>query len=248
MQVVRFSDFEAFGQLPRSSDNLTELLSDMNNEDVFVVFISHRWLRPWHTREECVQQGHTWAGMPHPDNAAGDKHALICAGIKRLAQLKEWNIHKVCLWLDFCGVEQDDADLLLAGVDSLRGYISLCDAVLIPSLHEPVEGAWTVDRIEGGYGERAWTRLESMSFYAVSLLRLPERVYAYVSVYVPWMHAYRMMGPRTCMHACIYMRKESLKSTENLFFMSACLYVCMHMRMTNKTLCMNENVKGLTYP
>jgi hypothetical protein len=57
MQVVRFNEFEAFGELPRSSDNITELLSAMD-DDVIVVFISHRWLRPWHTREECERNGH----------------------------------------------------------------------------------------------------------------------------------------------------------------------------------------------
>jgi hypothetical protein len=57
MQVVRFLEFEEFKELPRSDDNVTELLSDIP-EDVIVVFISHRWLRPWHTREECERNGH----------------------------------------------------------------------------------------------------------------------------------------------------------------------------------------------
>ena len=73
------------------------------------------------------------------------------------------------MWLDFCGVEQDDGDLLRAGVASLRGYISVCDAVLIPSPKVPDEdGEQTIDKIAGGYGDRAWTRLESMLFYTVS--------------------------------------------------------------------------------
>jgi hypothetical protein len=93
---------------------------------------------------------------------------LVCAGIQKLAQEKKWSTHQVYLWLDFCGVEQDDDVLLKAGVASLRGYISLCDAVLIPSPKVPDEMCEkTVDKIAGGYGDRAWTRLESMSFYTV---------------------------------------------------------------------------------
>lgn len=61
MRVVRFSSLEAFGELPRSSDNQTVLLSE--KPDAKIVFISHRWLRPWHTREECEKNGHEWAGL-----------------------------------------------------------------------------------------------------------------------------------------------------------------------------------------
>ena len=184
MLVVRFSDFERFGKIPRSSDwrkAAAELAQVSNHDQVDLInisrlsgcdkliFISHRWLRPWKTREECEENGHEWAGMPHPDDAAGSKHKLICKGVVELAKRKEWQIDQVCLWLDFCGVEQDDVPLLKAGVASLRGYISVCDAVLIPSakVRDRV-GEKTIDKIGGGYGNRAWTRLESMLFYTVS--------------------------------------------------------------------------------
>lgn len=184
MRVLRFSDFERFGKIPRSSDSkkaTSELAQDcshstvdliditMLSRDEKVIFISHRWLRPWKKQEECERNRHEWAGMAHPDDADGSKHKLICQGIRQLAQQKEWHINQLTLWLDFCSVEQDDDDLLKAGVDSLRGYISVCDAVLIPSPEVPKEGCQkTVDQIAGGYGDRAWTRLESMSFYTVS--------------------------------------------------------------------------------
>jgi hypothetical protein len=108
--------------------------------------------------------------MAHPDDAAGSKHKLICAGIRKLAERKGWDITNVGLWLDFCSIEQDNNDLLLAGVKSLRGYISICDAVLIPSPEVPAASVRTVDQITGAYGERGWTRLESMSFYTVSIV------------------------------------------------------------------------------
>jgi hypothetical protein len=166
MRILRFSAFENFGKLPRSSDNLATQIRRAD-KDLKLVFISHRWLRPWHTKEECEEHGHVWAGMPHPDDAAGSKHKLICAGVRKLVEKKGWDIRQVALWLDFCCIEQDDKSRLASGVQSLRGYISICDAVLIPSPEVPAASARTVDQITGDYGERAWTRLESMSFYTV---------------------------------------------------------------------------------
>jgi hypothetical protein len=156
MRVVSFETFQDFGQLPRSSDRKTHEISVLHG-NAKLVFISHRWFRP---NEDPK--------IAHPDDEHNSKHKLVCAGIQKLAEQKKWNIQHMYLWLDFCGVEQDDVALLTAGVASLRGYISVCDAVLIPSREVPPAGSeWTVDRIAGEYGGRAWTRLESMSFYAV---------------------------------------------------------------------------------
>ncbi len=133
-----------------------------------LVFISHRWLRPWHTQKECESNRHLWAGNPHPDDADRSKYQLICASIPKLVEKFGWHISQVCLWLDFCCIEQDCPLLLRRGVESLRGYISLCNVILIPSQEVPSDSERTVDKIGGDYGKRAWTRLESMSFYAVS--------------------------------------------------------------------------------
>ena len=115
------------------------------------MFISHRWLRPWYTREECEENGHVWAGMAHPDDAQASKHRLICAGVRKLAESKGWDLRKVVLWVDFAGVEQDDSELLAAGVASLRGYITLSDTILIPAVETIPEGTVnTVDVVPGG--------------------------------------------------------------------------------------------------
>jgi hypothetical protein len=131
MCVVKFVDFQRFGKLPRSSDRLTCNISQVSFEEK-MVFISHRWLRPWHTQKKCEGYGHVWAGNAHPDDYEGSKHELICAGIHKLAAKKGWEVSQVFLWLDFCCIEQDSPTLLKAGVASLRGYVSLCDAILIP--------------------------------------------------------------------------------------------------------------------
>jgi hypothetical protein len=175
MRVIRFSDFAHFGMIPRSSDTrktqrgaknldkegkLLDLLQvNQVPRDMKLIFISHCWLMP--------DEDPTKA---HPDDAQGSKHKLICAGMRRLAVKKEWDIKKLGLWVEFCGVEQDDGMLLKAGVASLCWYVSVCDAVLIPSPEVPEAGDSTVDKIPGEYGGRAWTRLESMSFYTVSKL------------------------------------------------------------------------------
>ena len=72
---------------------------------------------------------------------------------------------------DYCGIDQDDRNKKVAGVESLRGYVSVCNALLIPSPHKPEEGAFTVDRVPGGYGDRAWTRLESLVWFFMSTLK-----------------------------------------------------------------------------
>ena len=41
--------------------------------------------------------------MPHPDDAKGTKHKLICDGMEKLAEHKGWDIDKVYLWVDFAG-------------------------------------------------------------------------------------------------------------------------------------------------
>jgi hypothetical protein len=55
------------GRIPRSSDHQTVLLSKV--QGFKVVFISHRWLRPWHTEQECKKNGHEWAGDPSPGSS-----------------------------------------------------------------------------------------------------------------------------------------------------------------------------------
>jgi hypothetical protein len=98
MHVVPFCDFQRFGSIPRSSDAInTQHLPDVP-WDGKLIFVSHRWLRPWHNQKDCEREGHQWAGRAHPDDAAGSKYKLICEGVCQLAMSKEWEISQV-----FCG-------------------------------------------------------------------------------------------------------------------------------------------------
>lgn len=102
MLVVDYKTFKKHGRIPRSDDKVTKKLSDVP-ADAKLVFISHRWLRPWHNKQDCEKNGHVWGGMAHPDDAKGTKHKLICDGVKKLAEAKRWDLSKVHIWVDFAG-------------------------------------------------------------------------------------------------------------------------------------------------
>ena len=131
LRIIKHATFKGHGRVPRSNDMKTVLLSEAPKDakvlsrafcDAFccvcdavwlltakkigavqIVFISHRWLRPWHTKVECEAKGHEWAGMAHPDDAAGTKHKLICDGLEKLAKDKGWDLDRVYLWIDYAG-------------------------------------------------------------------------------------------------------------------------------------------------
>ena len=168
MRVVRYSDLEKHGKLPRSSDGITIPLTEVG-EDERIVFCSHNWKRG--DEEQCKKNGHVWQGAAHPDDEKATKHKLLCAGVAKLAEEKGWTLDNVHVWLDFCGIDQDDDAKKWAGVESLRGYLSVCDAVVIP-YPQPLraDASRSVDVLKV-YGERGWTRLEALVAYGVGILK-----------------------------------------------------------------------------
>merc|ERR1719491_1833312 len=95
-----------------------------------------------------------------------------------LAKTRGWDLAMLALWMDFACIDQDDIPRRKAGVRSLLGYMSRCKFVMIPVLECPKFK--TVHRTPGDYGKRAWTRLEALGFYVLSLisnLRKPELYY-----------------------------------------------------------------------
>ena len=166
--AVPFLKFKGYGQMPRSDKGLAVPVTDMS-ESTVVVFISHRWLRPWPTQEECEANGAVWAGAPHPDDVHGTKLSLIMQGVEALAENNHWALGNVAIWLDYSCISQDNTVLKGAGIRSLLGYAALCELVLIPCLEDPQFPV--AHMVQGGYGERAWTRLEAFCFYVLSLLR-----------------------------------------------------------------------------
>ena len=161
MLVMSLGDFEAAGRVPRSSEGMATAFLDLP-ADAAVVFVSHRWLRP-----------HKDPGTAHPDDESNGKHRLLCRGIRSLAALKGWTLDKTYLWMDFFSIEQDDMQTKRAGIASLRGYAAACDAMMVPCPEIPSSTMRDVDMLPGSYGERAWTRLEAMTFFTISSLSAP---------------------------------------------------------------------------
>lgn len=170
MRAVSFEQLEELGHLPRSSDQTAMQLQDIPVQ-AKIVYISHRWARPWQTMFECMKYGHKWAGMAHPDNEEKSKYVLMCKALKALASKNKWDISKVYVWLDFACIDQDDRALWAKGVASLRGYIVVCDALMILSPKVPAEGARYINLVPGEYGERAWTLLEALLYYGTCSIR-----------------------------------------------------------------------------
>lgn len=131
MMVLQLGAFEAFGMVPRSSDRVAVPFLQLPAR-AKVVFVSHRWMRPWHTQAECHAHQHVWAGGPHPDAADNSKHSTLCQGVKALATQRGWDPREVYLWMDFFSVEQDNAPALQAGIASLLGYVIACDEMVVP--------------------------------------------------------------------------------------------------------------------
>ena len=170
MRLLPFQSLADLGRIPRSHENRTVMLSEIMN-DSKIVFISHRWQR--HSRgalDECDTTANVWNGKPNPDDCSCRKHKLICMGVERLADMKEWDKTKVFVWIDYACVDQDDQHLMKAAISSCRGYLSVCDAVLIPVVSEQHGHEHnTMELLEADFFHRAWTRLECMGFYAVSI-------------------------------------------------------------------------------
>mmetsp|Transcript_10103 Transcript_10103/g.29394 ORF Transcript_10103/g.29394 Transcript_10103/m.29394 type:complete len:529 (+) Transcript_10103:156-1742(+) len=165
--VVSFEDLRANGRLPRSDSGLAKPL-DESDQDMRVIFVSHRWMRPWPTQEECEQHGAKWAGRPHPDDERGSKYQLTIRGIETLAAKNGWSTSSLAVWMDYACIDQTDLALRAAGVRSLIGYLFRCAIVLVPTSTMP--DFHTVHRMPAGYGCRAWTRLEALGCYTKGLL------------------------------------------------------------------------------
>ena len=168
--VIPLDAFRGYGRIPRSSDALTV----KRNSQRKLVFVSHRWLRPWMSQEECEAQGAAWAGTPHPDDERNSKHALIAEGLSQLAAREGWQEDQVDLWVDFACVEQDDLEQKRKGIESLLAFVTRADAVLIPSMHGAPEfnGRLQLDiDCVDEYGQRAWCMLECFAFWCVSMVR-----------------------------------------------------------------------------
>ena len=126
MVLVPFKSFEQLGHIPRSSereqigvvDYETDVVQQGMRKESMIVFISHRWLSPSLDSKKA---------HPDKDNA---KYEIIVEGMKRL--LKGLEVKHVFIWIDYCCIDQDDAEKKGSGVASLPGYVERSDVLLTP--------------------------------------------------------------------------------------------------------------------
>ena len=126
MIVLLEDDFLAVGRIPRSDEQVPRLTLDEaiarvgRREDLFVLFVSHRWLRP-----------HADAAVAHPDTPDGIKYDLLRAALLKLRVALPASI-RIALWLDFFSIDQFDPTLRQQGIRSLPAYFAQCDGCLTP--------------------------------------------------------------------------------------------------------------------
>jgi hypothetical protein len=82
INLIHFSDFKSGSEFPRypQCKHMALDILDIDLSKVFVVFISHCWLRGY-----ALAEGYD--GRPHPDNANHEKFALCVEGIEKILKL-----------------------------------------------------------------------------------------------------------------------------------------------------------------
>ena len=166
MMVMRYVDFVQQGGIPRSDVAKRKgLLVTFDETEHIAVFVSHTWwLRPKDATSHDTGQ---------PDYQEGDKANLkyrtTVRGVERLIEERGLDRSKVVLWIDWFSIEQDDRALKLAGVESLIGYATRCEYMLIPvEVEERIEELGGCASFDPGslpaYGPRAWCRCEWFIF------------------------------------------------------------------------------------
>ena len=138
--------------LPRSNetDRITDAKDiDPNNDVLF--FVSHRWLRP--------REG-------DPDDHARSKaralsqFAIWWAEYDHMKEKRLNSPNKVYFWLDYACIEQDNRELMNAGISSLPLYASTCGSI--------VECMKTTS-MNDEYYTRAWCMVEAAIAYRFQL-------------------------------------------------------------------------------
>ena len=118
MMVIELGTFEKLGHCPCWSENVTRELKD----DDWVIFISHRW---WGSNGN------------HPDTEDKLKYNLLTRGLKQLVAQSGVDHMKVCVWMDYACIDQDDTEKMELGMASLISYVARCSAMLVPVAPEP---------------------------------------------------------------------------------------------------------------
>lgn len=97
----------------------------------------------WQLGREVQSQEGEW------DLQWGDveRHKLVCSSLRKLAVHKNWDVDSVHVWIPSICVNKDDEGMHFKVVESLRSYMAVCSAMLIPSPEMPPEGAMALNQV-----------------------------------------------------------------------------------------------------
>ncbi|KAK4232786.1 hypothetical protein C8A03DRAFT_39583, partial [Achaetomium macrosporum] len=147
LKFIRYTDVKRFGRLPRSSDGLAQSFGpelrgdndgDDNNPDA-LVFFSYRWINQDADRNTPDDANHT------------QYRRMIDAAELFLQRNPSVKAEKLCIWMDFACVDQDDPG---PGLSALPIIVIQCDAV--------------VSLVDDTYYERVWCCVEAMMIYKLT--------------------------------------------------------------------------------
>ncbi|KAL2194085.1 hypothetical protein P885DRAFT_43648 [Corynascus similis CBS 632.67] len=137
LKYIRYADFKRFGRLPRSSDGLVRSFHleqpGEENELGVLLFFSYRWINEDRS-------------LNTPDDPSGTQYLrMVHATELYLQQNPDVEEDKLCIWMDFACVDQDNPG---TGVSALPLMVTQCDAV--------------ISLVDETYYERAWCCVEAM--------------------------------------------------------------------------------------
>ncbi|KAH7629349.1 hypothetical protein B0T09DRAFT_366595 [Sordaria sp. MPI-SDFR-AT-0083] len=113
LKYLPYADF-SFGRLPRSSDRLHRPFTPTTDDGKYIIFISYRWIN----KDPNPQS---------PDDANNMQYKRMLDAVELFLQNRpEVDKEKLCIWMDFACVDQDNPS---AGVAALPMIIAQCNAI-----------------------------------------------------------------------------------------------------------------------
>ena len=125
------------------------------HSSLLLYFFSHTWERP-HWCEHCETGLCGEAALAHPDDVDNSKAANLARHGHKVASVSGQQCY---YWVDFGGIDQDNARAKCVGVNLLPLYVSCMGGMVM------YEGRKSSRR----YEPRAWTRVERMLAYSFSV-------------------------------------------------------------------------------
>lgn len=90
-------------------------------------------------------------------------HKMVCKALRKLAALKNWNLSAVYVWIPPLCKDEEDKRLQVKVVESLRAYMAVCSAMLVPSPQVPPEGACALNQVRSTTSRNRFTRQKAGS-------------------------------------------------------------------------------------